>query len=208
VTRVLIVGRRRLGLEGLESILGQRADLQVTGLTTALDETPAAPADVVVVDAAGINAAWIESALSGLQRSHPDAKKLVLVENADDPALIAAIDAGADGCLDAQAGGAGLCEAIHDLARDRFSLGPELTRKLLHRVRDGEATASKPSLTNREMQVLREIGAGSTNLQVSRTLSISESTVKNHLYSIYRKLGATSRSQALSEAFRRGMITP
>jgi DNA-binding NarL/FixJ family response regulator len=59
-----------------------------------------------------------------------------------------------------------------------------------------------PMLTNREEQVLRLIAEGLTNRGISCNLSISESTVENHIHNIYAKLGISNRAQAVAHAFR------
>ena len=58
-----------------------------------------------------------------------------------------------------------------------------------------------PALTNRENQVLKLMSCGFTNREISRNLSISESTVENHIHNIYTKLGITNRAQAVGYAF-------
>ena len=58
-----------------------------------------------------------------------------------------------------------------------------------------------PALTNREQQILRLIADGLTNRQISYNLSISESTVENHIHHIYEKLGISNRAQAVAYAF-------
>jgi DNA-binding NarL/FixJ family response regulator len=57
-----------------------------------------------------------------------------------------------------------------------------------------------PSLTNREEQVLKLIAEGFTNREISSSLSISESTVENHIHHIYEKLGVSNRAQAIIHA--------
>jgi len=58
-----------------------------------------------------------------------------------------------------------------------------------------------PALTDRENQVLKLIACGFTNREISRDLSISESTVENHIHNIYTKLGISNRAQAVGYAF-------
>jgi DNA-binding NarL/FixJ family response regulator len=58
-----------------------------------------------------------------------------------------------------------------------------------------------PPLTDRENQVLKQIACGFTNKEISYNLSISESTVENHIHNIYNKLGITNRAQAVGYAF-------
>jgi len=59
-----------------------------------------------------------------------------------------------------------------------------------------------PKLTDREEQILKLIADGFTNKEISYTLSISESTVENHIHHIYVKLGIANRAQAVAQAFR------
>jgi two-component system nitrate/nitrite response regulator NarL len=68
------------------------------------------------------------------------------------------------------------------------------------------AEESGPLLTPREMEVLAAIGMGLSNKEVARRLGISTHTVKFHLESAFRKLGATSRAEAVAKGLRRGLI--
>lgn len=71
----------------------------------------------------------------------------------------------------------------------------------------GSRLAPADGLTGREREVLRLVGEGATNRLVARQLGISEKTVKNHLSSVFTKLGVTSRSQAVLAAFRLGHLS-
>ena len=69
-------------------------------------------------------------------------------------------------------------------------------------------TIDMPSpLTSRELEVLSRVATGLTNRQVATRLNIAERTVRNHLSAIYRKLDATSRTEAVGVAVRRHWIT-
>ena len=63
-----------------------------------------------------------------------------------------------------------------------------------------------PDLTDREEQILKLIASGLTNREISRYLSISESTVENHVHHIYAKLRISNRAQAVAYAFRLGLV--
>lgn len=65
-----------------------------------------------------------------------------------------------------------------------------------------------PKLTDREEQILELIADGFTNKEISYTLSISESTVENHIHHIYMKLGIANRAQAVAHAFRLRIAIP
>ena len=59
-----------------------------------------------------------------------------------------------------------------------------------------------PGLTAREQQILNLVAEGLTNRQISSTLSVSESTVENHIHHIFVKLGISNRAQAVARAFQ------
>jgi len=61
-------------------------------------------------------------------------------------------------------------------------------------------------LTNRETEVLEQIAFGFTNKEISRNLSICESTVENHIHNIYLKLGISNRAQAVVYAFQSKIV--
>jgi ATP/maltotriose-dependent transcriptional regulator MalT len=69
------------------------------------------------------------------------------------------------------------------------------------------APAAGP-LSQRELDVLELVAAGSTNREAAARLFISEATVKSHLLNIYTKLGVSDRAAAVAEAFNRGLLTP
>jgi LuxR family maltose regulon positive regulatory protein len=77
---------------------------------------------------------------------------------------------------------------------------------LLEKLRDHENTAAAP-FSEREVEVLSELGRGSSNKQIARLLNLSENTVKFHLKNIYRKLGVESRQAARTLALQRGLAT-
>ena len=96
-----------------------------------------------------------------------------------------------------------LCELLWDAVRQvhvgKIVLPPEIARKL------GE-TLSKPELSERELQVLQMLACGRSNKEVSQTLFIAEGTTKTHVTTILEKLGASSRSEAIVVAAKRGLV--
>nr|WP_306558169.1 response regulator transcription factor [Nostoc sp. 'Peltigera malacea cyanobiont' DB3992] len=77
---------------------------------------------------------------------------------------------------------------------------PSVGAKLVQRM-------SNPELSERELDVLRLIAQGMSNLEISTTLSIGESTVKSHVNRILSKLGVNDRTQAVIVAFKRGIVS-
>jgi DNA-binding NarL/FixJ family response regulator len=82
-------------------------------------------------------------------------------------------------------------------------LAPSVAARLVSRVRRPSAA---PSLSAREVEVLRQVGRGSSNAEIGRTLFISEATVKTHLLRIFNKLGVADRTAAVTTAMSRGLL--
>jgi DNA-binding NarL/FixJ family response regulator len=145
--------------------------------------------------------------LSGLwrvRREAPAAAVLALSESAGEARVLAALQAGARGCLPKTVGGPELVEALFDVATGETVLPPAATEALLGQLR-GDASAV--TLSPREGDVLRYVAAGLTNKAIALKLGISEHTVKFHLGSAMSKLGAASRAEAVASALRRGLIS-
>ena len=92
-----------------------------------------------------------------------------------------------------------LLEAIRTVHAGRKRIPPEIAAVLADH-------AAEDSLSSREIDVLRLIGAGNANKQIADRLAIGETTVKNHISNILSKLGANDRSHAVTIALKRGII--
>jgi len=151
-----------------------------------------------------------DEALSGLwqlRRRCPSVPVLALSDTPSGALVLAALQAGARGCLPKTASGADLAEAARSLAAGNASLHPAATMALLAQLR-GDAPAPAPAepLTSREAEVLRGVAAGLTNKAIALRLKLSEHTVKFHLSAAMSKLGAASRAEAVAIAMQRGAI--
>ncbi len=144
------------------------------------------------------------SGLWRLRREAPRLAVLALAETNADGRMLAALQAGARGCLPKTATGAELVEAIFDVAAGETVLPPAATVALLDQLRGDQPEVS---LSPREADVLRSVAAGLTNKAIALKLGISEHTVKFHLGSAMSKLGAASRAEAVASALRRGLIS-
>jgi len=144
------------------------------------------------------------SGLWRLRAQAPAVPVLALSESNADTRLLAALQAGARGCLPKTATGAELLEAARRLVAGESILYPSTATTLIEQLR-GESPAE--SLTARETEVLQRVAAGLTNKAIGLRLGISEHTVKFHLGSAMSKLGAASRAEAVAVAMRRGWIS-
>ena len=102
-----------------------------------------------------------------------------------------------------------LIAAVHALGEGLWVGAPGLVRSLLRKPNRVELVGGEEliePLTARETEVLQWVAQGLANKQVALALSISEHTVKFHLSSLYAKLGAASRTEAIREGIQRGLI--
>lgn len=164
--------------------------------------------DVAVVDIQMPGLSGIE-VTRRIKADHPQVRVLILTAYDDDPYIFALIQAGADGYVLKTADSTELVLAVHTVHEGETALSPAVAQKLVRQVAEGGpsgAAHSAEKLTDREIDVLRLAAKGLTNKAIGRELSISDRTVQGHLANIYGKLGAASRTEAVTEALKRGWI--
>ena len=123
-----------------------------------------------------------------------------------DERIIAAVEAGAAGYLLKGAPRGELFAAVRTVAAGGSLLTPVASSAVLRRVR-GEAPAAGPSLTPREREVLQALARGLGNKQIAAQLGVSDRTVKFHVSSLFEKLGAGNRTEAVTIAARAGLVS-
>ncbi len=105
--------------------------------------------------------------------------------------------------------GGGLLGGTFGLLFTESALSPEIASKVVRQATRGRpegAADQVEALTGRELDVLRLVAKGMTNREVGRELEISHRTVQGHLANVYGKLGVSSRTEAVTEALKRGWI--
>lgn len=206
--RVLITDDHPVVREGLEFMLGLNTEIELVGTASDGDEAlrylPVLRPDVVLMDMRlpGRDGAEVTAAIKA---ADPSVKVLVLSAEADGDSLRRALAAGADGFLLKTARPGELASAICDVASGKSVVAPALTSALFDAARRSEEAAASP-LSEREHEVLRLLAEGNTNKEIAAALFLSEATVKTHVENILRKLGVSDRTQAVAEAFRRGLV--
>ncbi len=142
------------------------------------------------------------TATAAIRRTVPDTEVIALTSVLEDVAVAEAVKAGAIGYLLKDAESQELVTAIKAAAAGRVYLTPAALARLMRDV--GAPQESPDALTPRETDVLRLIGAGKSNKEISEALSITDQTVKSHVSHILDKLGVSSRTQAALYAIENG----
>jgi two-component system, NarL family, response regulator LiaR len=207
--RVLVVDDHPLVRDAICAAVDDEADLQVVGQAgtgrQAIDEALHCRPDVIVMDLLLPEMGGVD-AIRAIKLAMPDVQVLALTSSADEAIFIAALEAGATGYLVKDTERADLLEAIRNVAHGNIFLSSRMATKLARRLRTGE-TSRLGLLSEREHEVLIQIGTGRTNREIAEVLRLTESTVRTHVQHILDKLGLANRNQAMVYALRTG-ITP
>lgn len=142
-----------------------------------------------------------------LKSSQPDVEILVFTIFDEEERVLEAVRAGASGYLLKGTPAERIVEAIGEVFRGGSVIQPQLARRLLRRFQ-AEPSDGRPSLTPRETEILQLIARGLSNRAAAEALGLSRATVRTHLEHIYAKLEVSNRTEAVTEAIRRGLIEP
>ena len=208
--RILLVDDEPLVRQGMRLILDAEDDLEVIGEagdgTEALALTRRDAPDVVCMDVRMPDIDGIRATELVLRLPEPP-KVLVVTTFEHDGYVLDALLVGASGFLLKRSGAAEMVQAVRTIAHGDSLLFPGAVRSLLRpRARSSEHTG--PALTAREQEVLEAVAAGATNAEIAGQLFLGVETVRTHVASVLRKLGARDRTQATVIAYRTGLVDP
>jgi DNA-binding NarL/FixJ family response regulator len=205
--RLLIADDHPVVRDGLSSMFEREPGFDVVGEACdgaeAVRMAQALRPDVVLMDLRMPGMDGV-AAITELARRGMPVRVLVLTTYDTDSHVLPAIEAGATGYLLKDAPRAELLRAVRAAAHGEAVLSPAVAARLMSRVR----TPGTGPLSQRELEVLGMVAAGSTNRDAAKRLFITEATVKTHLLNIYAKLGVSDRAAAVAEAYNRGLLTP
>ncbi|MGE3620154.1 MAG: response regulator [Acidimicrobiia bacterium] len=209
--RVLLADDHRMLREGLRRSLTEEgfdivgeAENGEQAVTLAVELTP----DVVLMDVSMPELDGVE-ATRQITAAGVATRVIMLTMHADKEVLTDAIRAGASGYLVKDCSTDEVADAIRTATKGETALSPQLAATMLDEVRrldSPNASEEERVVTKREEEVLQLIADGCSTPEVAARLYISQKTVKNHLASIYQKLDARDRTQAVLQAVRMGIV--
>jgi len=206
---VFLVAENRLLREALARLLCGKPDLKVSGSSAfvpCLAKTVvSAGTDVLILDSINARNSECPRLIAELARS-PHCIKILLTDMEEDSeSLLNAVRAGAVGYLLKDASAAEVVTGVRSVMKDQAVCPPQLCMTLFEAISqqsksfDSRARgAGEKRLTRRQQQLIPMIADGLTNKEIAGALHVSEQTVKNHLYRIMRRVGATDRLEAVN----------
>ena len=201
--RMLREGLRRSMTDAGFDVVGEAGD-GVEAIAMADDLQP----DVILMDVTMPNCDGVEACRRVIE-SGTDTRVVMLTMHADQDVLANAIRAGAIGYLTKDSSTREIADAVRMAVEGDTVLSPQLARTMLEEVRKLDAPGTHEAervISDREVEVLQLIADGCSTPEVAAQLYISQKTVKNHLASIYQKLDARDRTQAVLAAVRMGIV--
>ena len=213
--RVLIVDDTSLIRHGIRSFLEKRENIELVGEASnaedASDLAGSLSPDVILLDQdmPGLDSV---AAIRLIKERVPTAEIIVLAEWADEEKAFRSLEAGATSYILKDIKPDDLVRAIEGVCDDRTLMHPHVTRQLVERFRvltrekNGKDGAHLGGLTTRELEIALEMTKGSTDREIARKIYVSTTTVKSHIRSIFRKIGARNRTQAVVYVLKNGLV--
>jgi DNA-binding NarL/FixJ family response regulator len=200
--RILTVDDHPMLREGIAAVLASEQDMilvaEASNGREAVEQFRTHHPDVTLMDVQMPEVNGID-AIVKIREEFPDARIIVLTTYTGDAQAARAFKAGAFGYLLKNMVRKELIDTIRTVHAGKKRIPSEIAIEMAQHHTDD-------ALTEREIEVLREVAAGNANKMVAKLLNISEETVKAHMRSILSKLGANDRTHAVTIALKRGII--
>lgn len=209
---VVLVDDHRIVRRGLRSFLESFPDLTIVGEAAsgeeALQHIEEWLPDVVIMDLLMPGGMDGVKATRTIRQVTPHTQVVVLTSSTEDARVIAALQSGAIGYVRKDADPNTLLVAVRAAALGQSLLDPAVANIVLHELtRQNKASSTSSELTQRELEVLRQLALGSTNREIAATLVVSEETIKTHVGNILTKLQLAHRTQAVLYALKHNLIS-
>ena len=200
--KVLIADDHAIVRMGLASILGTKKDIEVIGDAEdgadAVRKAQRLAPDVVLMDIVmpELDGA---AATAEIRRLLPNSKVLILTSFGEADGIAHALDAGAAGALMKNIDYFELVEAIRSVAEGRVVIAPEIKKML-------RESPPIPELTDRQQEILLSMSRGLTDADIATQLHLTPNSVREHITTIFNKLGAANKTEAVAIALRKHLL--
>ena len=200
--QILLADDHSIVRMGIAAILGYESDIAVVGEAEDGEEAirlarKFAP-DLVLMDLMMPGMDGVEATRT-IRETLPGTKVLILTTFGTSADVARAIAAGASGAIVKDISKDDLVSAIRRVANGEPVFSPEIEQSVM-------SEPDVPELTRRQLDILHSVTRGLTNADIARQFGISTDGVKHHIMAIFRKLGATNRSEAVAIALRRQLL--
>jgi NarL family two-component system response regulator LiaR len=209
--RVLIADDHAVVRQGLRTMLAPKDTFELVGEAANGAELVQLcrqlQPDLVILDLIMPEMDGIE-AIRQIRAQGIKTKMLVLSSFSEENKVIAALKAGANSYILKESSPEDLMRAIQATMQGEMWVYPNLALKALGQlIHPADDSAAENEFTRKELQVIKLIARGKTNLQIAQDLNVNESTVRFHLSNIFSKLGLKNRTQVALYALREGLAT-
>ncbi len=207
--RVLLVDDHEMVRIGVSSYLSAQPDIEVAGeadngkkaVEMALELRP----DIILMDLVMEEMDGIEATRRIIEK-WPEAKIIIVTSFLDDDKVYPALEAGATSYMLKTSKASEIAEAIRSTYKGQSVLEPEVTGKMMTRMRRNATEELHEQLTSREMEILLLMAEGKSNQEIADELFIALKTVKTHVSNILSKLQVQDRTQAVIYAFKHSLV--
>lgn len=202
--RVLLVDDHEMVRIGVSTYLQMQPDIEVIAEAEngqiAVEKALALRPDIILMDMVMpiMNGA---EATAAIIAQWPEAKVIIVTSFLDDDKLYPALEAGAASYILKTSNAKRVADAIRETMQGQTVLEPEVTTKMMTKMRNGQALHEE--LTDRELEVLLLLAKGKSNQEIADELFIALKTVKTHVSNILSKLQVQDRTQAVIYAFQK-----
>jgi len=207
--RIVIVDDHEIVRRGISAILQSDPEFQIVGEAAdgkeALRIVRETQPDVALVDVRLPEVSGIELCYR-IQRKTPQTQVLILTSYLDSNVVRECIHAGAKGYVLKDAASTDLRRSIRELVRGESPMDPRAARMMIHWLREGPEASTPDHFTLREIEILRLIAEGLSNREIGERICLSENTIKTYIQSIYQKLDAHNRIEAVMQATKWGLL--
>ncbi|MGV2940340.1 response regulator [Mesobacillus sp. LC4] len=207
--KVVFVDDHEMVRIGVSSYLSAQPDIEVigeadngkTGVEMVLELRP----DIVLMDLVMKEMDGIEATKQIIEQ-WPEARIIIVTSFLDDEKVYPALEAGATSYMLKTSKASEIADAVRVTYSGQPVLEPEVTGKMMMKMRQKNNVELHEELTEREMEVLKLIAEGKTNQEIADELFIALKTVKTHVSNILSKLQVQDRTQAVIYAFRHSIV--